>query len=221
MPTGDDLLPFDPKKPPKANPQGVAVVGNKAYVTLNNLGTDYAGAGPALLLVVDVRAWTKDKLIVLSGKDAKAACPVRENKNLLWVSTAGTFLPETFTYQGDGVVEVLDVTEDKVVKTIESGGAPGVLSESGSGIIWATNLKDGSALRFDLANEKALEPLSVCPSDQTYNFVADVAGDGKGLVYLACFGTDQIKVIPETGETDNALILDVGDGPTSLLVVPQ
>ncbi|MBW1872466.1 MAG: hypothetical protein JRJ19_10395, partial [Deltaproteobacteria bacterium] len=34
MPTGSDLLPFNAQTPGHARPQGVAIVGNRAYVTL-------------------------------------------------------------------------------------------------------------------------------------------------------------------------------------------
>jgi DNA-binding beta-propeller fold protein YncE len=217
MPTGADLLPASADKPGIARPQGIAVVGNKAYVTLNNTDTGWKPAGPGLLLVVDIAAWIKVKIIPLSGKNAVAALRSVKIPNTLWATCAGAF-------DGSGTVDVIDLTTDSVSDAINIGGAPGVLYEASSGIVWVANMLDGNVLGFLPETNQPRDPLLICPSDMeagVFNFVADIGSDGKGNLYVACFATDQVMFLDEDSDGAGAVALDVGDGPTSLLVVPR
>lgn len=217
MPTGADLQEFNGNDTGIARPQGIAVVGHKAYVTLNNTDASWQPAGPGLLLVVDLAAWTKDKILALSGKNAVAALQSRKLPNTLWATCAGAF-------DGSGTVDVIDPTTDTITDTIAIGGAPGVLYEASSGIVWVANMLDGNVLGFVSATNQPRDPLLICPSDYengVFNFVADVGSDGKGSIYVACFATDQVMFFAEESDGAGAAALAVGDGPTGLLVVPR
>jgi hypothetical protein len=216
MPAGADLKPFDPQIQSHARPQGVAVVGHKAYVTLSNLGDDWSPAGPGMVVVVDVAAWTQDKIIELSKTNPATAYNPFSKNDLIYVPCSGN-------YDGTGVVEVLDTTSDSIVRTVETGGAPGRMWVDENDIAWVGDQLDGQVLKFDAETYQGLDSVMLCPADyenEIYDFISDVATDGRGNVYAACFATDAVHIFPAEGGSKPEVV-EVGDGPQALLVVQR
>jgi hypothetical protein len=216
MPTGSDLLPYDVQAPGHARPQGVVVVGNTAYLTLSNLGDDWMPAGPGLVVVVDIASWTKDKIIELSKTNPATIYRPVLGGNKLYVPCSGAF-------DGTGVVEVMDSSSGTIVSTIEIGGAPGRMFIDADGTAWVGDQLDGQVLRFNVSSGQVGDAIMLCPSDYNngiYDYISDVATDGKGTVFASCFATDQICMFSASGDGSDAVCLEVGDGPVALLV-PQ
>ncbi|MFC1654676.1 hypothetical protein ACFL2F_02620 [Myxococcota bacterium] len=216
MPTGDTLFPFDPLDVGFARPQGVAVVGHKAYVTLTNLGADWMPKGPGVVLVVDVAAWTADKLIELDKTNPYMVFRPFSGGNKLFVPCSGGF-------DGTGVVDVLDATTDEIICTAETGGAPGRMWVDESGIAWVGDQLDGQLLKFDTDTCQVLDPVMLCPADypnQIFDFIADVGTDGRGNVYACCFATDAVHIFP-ADDPSAKQVVEVGDGPQAILVIQR
>ena len=216
MPTGADLFPFDPGDLGHARPQGVAVVGHKAYVTLTNLGDDWMPKGNGVIVVVDVAAWTADKLIELNKTNPYMAYNPLWGGNRLYIPCSGAF-------DGTGVVEVLDTSSDQITATIEVGGAPGRMYVDKSGMAWVGDQMDGQLLKFEVGSGQVQDPVMLCPADYTngiYDFIADVGTDGRGNVYACCFATDAVHVFP-ADDPPAEQVVEVGDGCQAILVIQR
>jgi len=216
LPTGSDLFPFVPTELGHARPQGVVVVGHKAYVTLSNLGDDWMPKGNGVIVVVDVAAWTADKLIELSQTNPAMVYRPLSGGQKLYVPCSGAF-------DGTGVVEVLDTTTDEIVCTAEVGGAPGRMWIDKDGIAWVGDQLDGQLLKFDTNTCQVLDSVMLCPADYTnqiYDFIADVGTDGRGNVYACCFATDAVHIFPKDDPASRRMV-EVGDGPQAILVIQR
>jgi DNA-binding beta-propeller fold protein YncE len=216
LPTGTDLFPFDPGDPGHARPQGVAVVGHKAYVTLSNLGDDWMPKGNGVIVVVDVAAWTADKLIELSKTNPAYIYRPFSGGTKLYIPCSGAF-------DGTGIVDVLDTTTDEIICTAEVGGAPGRIWVDDNGIAWVGDQLDGRLLKFDTKTCQVLDPIMLCPADypnQIYDFIADVGTDGQGNVYACCFATDSVHIFPKD-DPDSKRVVEVGDGPQAIVVIQR
>ncbi len=213
MPAGADLKPFDANVTGYARPQGVAVHANKAYVTLSNLDDSWMSAGPGLVVVVDVAAWTKDKIIELSKTNPASVHALPANGDKLYVPCSGN-------YDGSGVVDIIDTATDTIVDTIEIGGAPGRMNLCSDGTVLVGDQLDGRVMRFAAENGQVLDPIMLCPADyenSVYDFIADVAGDQQGHAYAACFATDTVHRFACDGQESLESYV-VGDGPQALLL---
>jgi len=216
MPKNSDLLPFEPQSPGHARPQGVVVVDNTAYITLSNLGDDWMPAGPGLVVVVDIASWTMDKIIELSKTNPATIYRPASGANKLYVTCSGAF-------DGTGIVEVIDSSSKTIINTIEIGGAPGRMWIDNEDNAWVGDQLDGQVLRFNVSSGQVGDAIMLCPSDYNagiYDYISDVATDGKGTVFAACFATDQVCMFSASGDGSDAICLEVGDGPVALLV-PQ
>jgi len=216
LPTGADLFPFDTGDLGHARPQGVVVVGHEAYVTLSNLGDDWMPKGPGVVVVVDVAAWTADKLIELTMTNPSTIYRPSSGGTLLYVPCSSAF-------DGTGGVDVIDIDSDSVVDTIATGGAPGRMWVDRDGLAWVGDQLDGQLLKFDTATKQVQDPLMLCPADydnQIYDFIADVGTDGRGNVYACCFATDAVHIFPKEDPTSKRVV-EVGDGPQAILVIQR
>jgi DNA-binding beta-propeller fold protein YncE len=216
LPTGADLFPFDSGDLGHARPQGVAVVGHMAYVGLTNLGDDWSTKGPGVVAVVDVAAWTADKLIELPKTNPSVIFRPFSGGNRLYIPCSGAF-------DGTGVVLVLDTATDEIICTAETGGAPGRMWVDENGIAWVGDQLDGQLLKFDTGTCQVLDPVMLCPADfpnQVYDFIADVGTDGRGNVYACCFATDAVHIFPGDEPTAKRIV-EVGDGPQAILVIQK
>ncbi len=213
LPTGDQLFPFDPGNPGNARPQGVAVVGQMAYVTLANLDAIWAPAGPGVVLVVDVTAWTQDKLIQLSKTNPACIHRPFAGGDKLYVTCPGPW-----PFDGTGVVDILDASSDEVTDTVAVGGAPGRMWVDGNGDAWIGDMAGGNILGFDTTDGQVMDPISLCPTEDDY--VSDLATDGRGALYACCFGTDAVHIFP-AGDPSDARVVGVGDGPVAILVIQR
>ncbi|NMB74093.1 MAG: hypothetical protein GYA21_03070 [Myxococcales bacterium] len=210
MPTGVDLNPTDPQKPGFARPQGVAVVGNEVFVTLTNLGSDWAPAGPGFLLVADLAAWVITRKVELPSRNPGFVYAER-NGGRLFITASGDF-------SGNGAVEVYDVSARALSGRVALGGAPGRMCLADDGRAYVGDQLDGRVLSFDTQTLAAGDPQVLCPADfgaGIYDFVADVACAGS-VRWAACFATDKVHRL-RTGEAPQAF--EVGDGPVALAAV--
>jgi len=214
MPAGSELSPDDLEAPGFARPQGVLVSGYRAFVTLTNLGADYFAAGPGHLLVVDLAAWTQDRLQALPSLNpvSIAAAPGGQEA---WISCASF-------YDGSGTLERISLERGDLLGSVAIGGAPGKMAFDSQGILWAGDSLEGQLLRYDPANTTVLDPVLLCPSNYEeglYNFIADVQCDARGQVMAACFGSDEIAWFDSEAQDITRVL--VGDGPTSLLLIDR
>jgi len=213
MPAGDEMYPFEPTNPGSARPQGVVVVGHRAYVTLANLDASWAPAGPGLVLVVDVAAWTKDKLIQLSKTSPASVYKAGSAGEEIYVTCPGPY-----QFDGAGIVDVISTSNGEVDTTIEIGGAPGRMWIDGDGNAWVGDMNGGNILGFDTVSGQVVDPISLCPTQDDY--LSDLATDGRGNMFACCFGTDAVHVFP-VGNPADAEVLEVGDGPVAILVIQR
>lgn len=216
LPTGADLFPFDPKTPGHARPQGVAVVAHLAYVGLTNLGDDWSAKGPGVVVVVDVAAWTADRLIELPETNPSVVFRPFTGGSKLYIPCSGAF-------DGSGVVLVLDTATGEIVCTAETGGAPGRMWVDRDGIAWVGDQLDGQLFKFDAGTCQVLDPVMLCPADypnQVYDFISDVGTDGRGNVYAGCFATDAVHVF-SAGDPADKRVVEVGDGPQAVQVIQR
>ncbi len=218
MPDGADLKPNDVNKPGEAKPQGVAVVGQKAYVTLTNLDSDWNPAGPGFVQVVDIGQWTLGTLIELPSTNAFWIHYPPSGGDRLYVSCASA-------YDGNGTVAVIDTTTDSVISTIIIDGAPGRLWVDDSQTAWVGDMLDGRLLKFSIKepiSNPQVDPIVLCPADTKRginDFISDVAVDNNGIVFAACFATDTVKIFNGQSCSCGTVTAGVGDGPWSLLVL--
>jgi hypothetical protein len=217
MPDGADLKPNDVDKPGEAKPQGVAVIGQRAYVTITNLDSKWNPAGPGFVQVVDIGQWKLDKLIELTSTNAYWIHYPTSGGDRLYVSCATT-------YDGSGVVAVVDTTTDSVVSSVPIGGAPGRLWVDDNQTAWVGDMSDGRLLRFSTVDGTILDPVVLCPADPAngiYDFISDVAADENGIIFAACFATDTVQIFNRRACSCSRITAGVGDGPQSLLVLPE
>jgi hypothetical protein len=216
LPTGDELQPFSPTTLGHARPQGVAVIGHKAYVTLSNLDEGWAPAGPGWVLVVDVAAWTADKLVELPKTNPSSIHRPYSGGKKLYVPCSESFL-------GTGGVVVLDTADDSIACTAETGGAPGKTWVDAEGTGWAGDQLDGQIFKYDAGTCQVLDTLMVCPSDfdnGIYELISALGTDGRGNVCAGCFATDTVHIFPAATPTDKRVV-EVGDGPVDILVIQR
>lgn len=213
MPAGDDMFPFEPTNPGLARPQGVVVVGHRAYVTLTNLDANWAPAGPGLVLVVDVAAWTQDKLIQLSKTNPASIYKAGSGGEKIYATCPGPY-----PFDGTGIVDVITTSNGAVEATIEIGGAPGRMWIDSDGSAWVGDMNGGNILGFDTASGQVVDPISLCPTPGDY--LSDLATDGSGNIFACCFGTDAVHAFP-VGSPADAKVMEVGDGPVAILVIQR
>jgi hypothetical protein len=167
-------------------------------------------------LVVDVAAWTADKIIELTKTNPSMAFRPLSGGKFIYVPCSGAF-------DGTGVVEVIDTDSDSVVATVEVGGAPGRMWVDRDGMAWVGDQLDGQLLKFDTATKQVQDPLMLCPADypnEIYDFIADVGTDGRGNVYACCFATDAVHIFPKDDPASKQVV-EVGDGCQAILVVQR
>lgn len=210
MPEGKELKPSNVEKPGFARPQGVAVVGNEVFVTLTNLGSDWAPAGPGFLLVVDLAAWVITRQVELPAQNPGFVYAEKTGRRL-FVTASGDF-------SGSGSIEVYDVGARALSGRVAIGGAPGRLCLAEDGRAYIGDQLDGRVLSFDTQTLAAGDPQVLCPADFNagiYDFVADVACAGS-VRWAACFATDRVHRL-RTGEAPQSF--EVGDGPMAMAAV--
>jgi DNA-binding beta-propeller fold protein YncE len=212
MPEGKDLSPADPNKPGFARPQGVAVVGNEVFVTLTNLGADWAPAGPGFLAVVDRAARVITRKVELAS----------QNPGYVYAESGGgrLFVTASGDFSGNGTIEVYDVAARALAGRVAIGGAPGRMCVSEDGRGYVGDQLDGRVLAFDTNTLSAGEVQTICPADfgaGIYDFVSDVACAGS-VRWAACFATDRVFRLRAVEDPQS---FEVGDGPVALAAVAQ
>lgn len=142
-------------------PSGVAAVGNRIYVALNNLDESFAPAGNGRLWVYDRNEETQE--FVDLGEDCKNASGVATQGERVYITCTGT-------YSGDGALAVYDPAAADPVKVFPTGGAPTRISTDGKKLY----LSDGASTALLRVDESMnAEPIPIC-AEQDWEFVSDV-----------------------------------------------
>lgn len=145
-------------------PAGVVASGGKIYVSLNNLGEDFAPAGNGRLW--SLTPSTQEVELIDLGADCK-------NPGLLVAHDGKIFVPCTGTYTGDGAVAIHDPSQGDTT-TLPTGGAPARLSLSPAAptTLFVADSMGLDVLRLDLTTGD-VQAIRAC-SEQDWEFVADV-----------------------------------------------
>jgi hypothetical protein len=216
LPDGSQLKPYDPTKPGKARPQGMAAAAGRVYVTLSNQrDTDNfpVNAGPGFLAAFNPSS-DKVTLIDLGGSDGLQC----QNPGFVRASADGyLYSPCSGNFSGtDGARAIVEVDPLANVVTrraaIPNGRVPNGVAVTRTRI-WTGDAFTTTVFSIDRAT-LAADPTPPVPVDcqkTVFNYVADVMTIG-GDVYALC-GSDNsgelYRLDPDTG----AVIAHVTVGP--------
>jgi hypothetical protein len=166
-----------------AQPSRLAVVGDRLFVTLWNLGSDFKppAGSTGRVAVIDTASDSLDVTVSSGGKsglvDLGAACldpaDVAAQGSTLYV-TCGAFVGASIVGAGVAVVELgSGVPVAGPVLPAAGGSAPGALAFCG-GAGYVGDRNSGKVFSLD-PTAGALEGVELCPPSGGWNFVSDVA----------------------------------------------
>lgn len=190
-------------------PEGVAVVGGRAFVACTN----YQGAtgtwGEGRVDVVDLSAWRVIASVAVGANPQEAAVDAAGRIHVLCTGTYGV-TPE------QGSVHVIDPATLQVVGVVPLGGSPGRLCAGSGDVMWVVGYV-GGLRRYDAATLQLLPD----PTDPalTASDLSAVAWDEEtDTAYVASFGQDRLMAVTGTTPVVTASWI-VGDGPVDVLVL--
>lgn len=147
----------------RALPAGITAIGEKIYVSLNNLDESWAPAGNGKLVELD--AMSHETRLIDLGPTCTNAGHVAASGSRLFVPCAGTY------GEDDGAVAVFD-TESEELHVIPTGGAPSRLSVSGD-VVFVADSADIDLIRIDLGLDAMITRHEAC-AEEEWEFVGDV-----------------------------------------------
>lgn len=172
LPTGAQLKPYDATKPGLASPFGIDQAGDKVYVALGNLDSQFAVAGPGFLAAV-VPSTGATTLIDLGGSDGKKCQDpgfVRALAGKVYVTCSGNYA----TGGGSAIVEV-DPATSAVTRSVTVPVSPAGVALAPAKI-WFGDSGTGKVYSIDRVSLAVnTTPVALhCPASGTYQTVADV-----------------------------------------------
>jgi len=225
LPKGTALKPYDAANPGTPHPYNMVQLGDKLFVALGNLRSDYSVGGPGFLVgVVPSQGFTD--VVDLGGADGhecQNSGAVRTDGTLLYVTCAGDFNGTG----GRALVEV-DPAAAKATRTrrLSDAQSPSGVAVTASkvwmGLSGSASLISVDRTSFALADgsdsQQAIE--LECPH-KIYAYVPDLLAVGSDL-YALC-SSDQAGVLFRLDPASGALRgqANVGATPTALAATPD
>ncbi len=210
--------------PEGSAPEGILVVGNRAYTANTGFDSTTYAYGPATVSVIDTTTDTvidtdnnpangEDTPISISGLNPQDLAADAEGN--LWVVCTGDWF-STF-----GVVDIIDPVTLAEVDSIATGGSPGSIALNGR-IALIGNGSSASLFAIDIATRKVLldaeNPMTLTQTE--WSFVPDVVFDRTGQVAFALAFQDDIvfELLDFNGRLQilNQYKLAAGSGPSAI-----
>ncbi|MCF7902321.1 MAG: T9SS type A sorting domain-containing protein [Candidatus Marinimicrobia bacterium] len=202
-----DTVPTGP------SPEGVLVNGNLVYVTSSNFNTSDWTYGQGKVVVHD-----GESLAILN----EYLVPTNPQKllmagdGMLHVLCTGNYFSEF------GRVVRIDLSENRVVDTLEIGGSPGAFAGDADGVVYLAaggwgDAPAGLVYTYSMADFVVLNGESN-PLEVGHGIMSVAADPTESGTWVASFETDEIYHITAEGTITQQLI--VGDGPSKIVIAP-
>ncbi len=236
IPLNDIVLPRDDASVAgRCYPSGVAVAGDRIFVTLTNLDDHQGGltaAGKGAVAVIDTETFSLIDInpataaidpLILNGWDPVyaashggrivVACAGHYSGNISGTTPGG--------FVGDGSFHLIDSASLSITDIFPEGCAPFTFSIDSEGLLFASNAMASGIPVIDLTAARALDNI---PFNSAY--VSAVLAD-KGLLYALDFAGDLLTVLePQIDRTEGTTTATrktamlTGDGPIALAAMP-
>lgn len=186
------------------SPEGVAIEGNRAYVT--NTAYAYGEFGQGTVSVVDLDSMVVTRTILVSTNPQDLAV---DSEGLLHVVCTGNYSDVT------GVVVVVEPELGVIVDTIKLGGSPSAICLAPNGIAYVSGYW-GGLMSYDIGSRELLHSSANPLLDREGLMGLDVDSEA-GILYVCDFDDDLLLAVRLL---DGELIGEypVGDGPVSVAI---
>jgi DNA-binding beta-propeller fold protein YncE len=198
-------------------PGAVVVTEKYVFVALSNLDDGFEAGGPGAVAVVDNETRSLSTTIELQGRDTTGLW-LDEQAGLLYTVSAGDHSPDE-GFNGNGLVELIDIRTLEIVDSVEIDGAPLEMVVSEDRIAYLVNAVEGTVLSFDLDTLEQYPPIDIRGNEDDgigLSFASAVAVDGHGYLYAAEFNHDRLVVLDTNDGNRLIAELTVNDGPETL-----
>ncbi len=212
---------FDDDDPSDENlpwPETVCYLGGKVYVAFSNLNSAYVAGGAGGVGIIDGASGEVDRLMNVQGRNTvSVSCP-DPSTELIYIISAGDFSLSTFSYIGNGLVEVFDHDSGTMLGSLEMYGAPFEVALGPAGAGYVADAMNGEVLRFDYNNLVAWPAIDIPDSGLGFKFISGIeCFDSNNLAVLE-FNSDNLYIVDGvSGEIKESLI--AGDGPDAVAVL--
>lgn len=185
-------------------PEGLAIDGNRAYVT--NTAYAYGDFGQGTVSIVDLDSMAVIRTVSVPTNPQDA---VIDSEGFLHVVCTGDYLDES------GVVVVVNLDSGMILDTIPVGGFPSAICLAPNGIAYVSGYW-GGLMSYNISSRELLHSSSNPLLDREGLMGLDVDSETSAL-YLCDFDDDLLLVVCLS---DGELIAEypVGDGPISVVI---
>lgn len=205
----------------QARPAGLAIVGNKLYVALQNLKADFTAGGPGYLAIIDTKTQTLSKIIKTNGRNTVAVQSGihPQNPHWLYIVSSGSYVAGN-GYFGDAVIDIYDIEQDRIIRSLTMPGAPNKLVPSSNGTVYLTNAQEAQIFSFDNSTFRVHKPIDLThsrcgDSKQTFSYISDLLVD-ENYLYATEFNSNCLMLI-NLKTQDLVQKIRTGDGPQVML----
>ncbi len=211
----------DSFEPTHAKPTGLTIVDDKLYVALQNLKEDFSAGGPGYLAIIDTKTKSLIKVTKTNGRNTVAVHSGLNPQHPRWlyIISSGSYVVGK-GYLGDGVLDIYDIDQDKIIKSIAIPGAPSKLITSHDGQVYLSNAQEALVYSFDNTTFAINKPIDLrknrCnESKHPFSYISDLLVDDNYL-YATEFNSNCFMVIDRKTQ-ELVQKISTGDGPQVMM----
>jgi DNA-binding beta-propeller fold protein YncE len=212
-----DVRPLDltngragPRVPTTPGPEGMAVLGERAFVACTNYQGPEGTFGEGRVDVVDLRSWRVVDSFAVGRNPQDVLVDPLGRIHVLCTGTYGSGAdPE------EGSVYVLEPASGAILGVVPLGGSPGRFVRGEGSTIWVTGFR-GGVRRYD-AQSLAILPDPPDPTLAQGGFSALAWDAAEGTLYVTSFEADLLLAVDGASATVREAWV-VGDGPVDVWV---
>jgi len=219
LPSSSDLPKDSGVQETKAFPEAVQVSGGMAYVSIANLDSStFAAGGPGLVAIIDLSSNQLMSTFQTTGRDTVGLYINPYNPFEMYILSAGDMDTQTWEYEGNGRIDIFDLSSKGIKKSVDADGAPFEMVISPSGIGYITDGMEGKILTFDAIDYEMEQPITIS-EDSGKSYASGLALGSNYLLYALEFNNDELIVIDTQSSNEIVDRIKTGDGPDALVVL--
>ncbi len=220
LPSGNDLPKDSGVDITNGSPEAVVIDGNTAYVTMANLDAmTYTAGGPGLLVIIDLPSNQVLSTIETQGRNTVGLCINPYSPDKMYVISAGDMDSATWEWQGNGKIEVFNLSSKGITASIDIPAAPFEMVVAPTGIAYITDGMEGKLLTMDTVTYAMGPNIELVETSGDFSYASGLVMGPNSLLYALEFNNDDLIVI-DTSQGD--VIIDrfkMGDGPDAVVVI--
>ena len=202
----------------KACPEAVAVSGSTAYVSIANLDSaTFTAGGPGLVALVNLSSNQVTGTIQTTGRDTVGLCIDPYNPERMYILSAGDVDTETWAFEGNGKIDVFNLSSKGITSSIDVAGAPFEMVIGMYHIGYITDGKEGKILTFNTSTLAMGQSIEIAEGGGM-SYASGIAIGDNYLLYALEFNHDELVVIDIQSGNQIVDRIKTGDGPDALVV---